>query len=70
MIQGKRPLSFAAYKFLAQVLFESNKPEHVAAHTFLILQWNLIARAEYVVEAKIDFIWSQQDSIMFDIGMT
>ena len=70
MIEGKRPLSFAAYKFLAQVLFESNKPEHVAAHTFLILQWNLIARAEYVVEAKIDSIWSQQDSIMFDIGKT
>ena len=69
-IEGKKPLPFRAYKYLAKILFESSKPEHVAAHTFLLLEWNLISRAEYVVSAKIDAISCQEDAILFDIGKT
>ena len=54
LAEGKKPLPIAAYKELARILFESEKPEHVAAHAFLILAWNLIARAEFVVDVKID----------------
>jgi hypothetical protein len=43
--EGKRPLPFAAYKYLAKVLFESDKAEHFGAHTFLIIAWNYISRA-------------------------
>ncbi len=68
--EGKKPLSFSAYKYLAKVLFESSKPEHVAAHTFLIIEWNLISRAEFVVNSKIDSIWCHGDAILFDIGKT
>ena len=38
-----------------QRYFESNKhAEHIAAHTFLLLEWNIISRAEYVVGSKIE----------------
>ena len=70
LAEGKKPLPFAAYKLLARILFESDKPEHVAAHTFLILEWNLIARAEFVVDVKIDAIYFQNDAIMIDMGKT
>lgn len=68
--EGKKPLPFSAYKYLAKVLFESSKAEHVAAHTFLIIEWNLISRAEFVVNSKIDSIWCHGDAILFDIGKT
>lgn len=70
IVEGKKPLPLKAYMYLAQILFESDKPEHVAAHTFLILQWNLISRAEFVLESKIDAIIFQNDAMLFDVGKT
>ena len=66
--EGKKPLPFCEYKHLAKILFESDEPEHVAAHKFLLLEWNLISRAEYVVDSNIDLVYFQQDALLFDIG--
>ena len=66
--EGKNPFLFRAYKYLAQILFESDEPEHVAAHTFLLLELNLISRAEYVVDSNIYLVSFQQDYLLFDIG--
>jgi hypothetical protein len=68
--EGKKPLPLAAYKYLEKVLFESKKPEHIGAHTFLLIQWNLISRAEFVIGSNIDSIWCHGDAILFDIGTT
>jgi hypothetical protein len=68
--EGKKPLPFAAYKYLAKVLFESKKAEHVGAHAFLIIAWNLISCAEFVIGSNIEAIWWQGDAIMFDVGAT
>lgn len=61
------PLPFEAFNLLAQILFESEKQEHIAAHLFLLLEWNLISRAEMVVSALIDVICYNSDTIHFDI---
>ena len=42
----------------------------MTAHAFLLLEWNLISRAEYVVGAKIDSMWCSNDALLFDIGIT
>ena len=63
-------MPFRSYKYLAKNIFKSNVPEHVAAHTFLLLEWNLISRAEYVVYSNIDLVYFQQDAFLFDIGKT
>ncbi len=68
--KGKLPLPFVAYKFLAQILFERAKPKHIAAHTFLLLEWNLISCANMVVTALIDSIHCHNDAILFEIGRT
>ena len=70
VVEGKKPLPFQAYMYLAQILFESNRPEHVATHTFLILQWNLISHAEFVVDARIDSLLFQNDAMLVDVGKT
>ena len=68
--EGKNQLHFCAYKYLSKILFESDEPEHVAAHIFLLLKWNLISRAGYVVDSNIDLVYFQQDDLLFDIGKT
>ncbi len=69
-MEGKSPLPFLAYKYLGKILFESKSPKHVAMHTFLLLEWNLISRAEYLVDAKIDAVTVKEDAMLFDIGVT
>ena len=55
----EKPLTFCAYQYLAKILFESDKPEYVSAHTFLVLEWNLISHTKYLVEAPIDAVTSK-----------
>ena len=55
--EGKRPLSYQAYRELAKILFASDDKRKVAAHAFLTLEWNLIARAENCINCKIDHIY-------------
>ena len=68
--EGKSPLPFRAYKYLSKILSESDEPEHAAAHTFLLLERNLISRAKYVVDSNIYLVYFQQDAFLFDIGKT
>ena len=66
----EKPLSFKACKYLTEIPFESEKPEHVSTHTFLLLEWNLISRAEFVVNSKIDLILYSEDAPEFDMDKT
>ena len=68
--EGKKPLPFRAYCHLAKILFESENAEYIAAHSFLLLDWNLISRAEFVVGAKIDLVSAVEDALVFEIGKT
>ena len=54
--EGKRPMSFEVYKFIAKGLFESSKKEHVFVNLFLILNWNLMKRSENYVNMKVAHI--------------
>ena len=56
--EGKKPLNLRTYKYLAKILFKSDEQEHVAAHAFLLLEWNIISRAEYVVDSNIYLVSS------------
>ena len=58
------------YWLLVVILFESDHSEHVHAHTFLVLDWNLVSRSEYVVHSKIDLVSFENDSLLFDMGPT
>ena len=62
------PFPFSAYKYLAKLVFKSDEPEQVVAHIFLLLEWNIISWAEYVVDSNIYLVSFQQDALMFDIG--
>lgn len=57
-----------AYGLLTKLLFESNNPEHLYAHTFLVLHWNIVSRIEYVVYTKTNLVLFKNDSLLFDMG--
>jgi hypothetical protein len=67
-VEGKDPIPLAAYTYLANVLIKSDDPEHVAAHLFLLLEWNLISRADMVINANIDLVGMYNDSLCFQVG--
>ena len=66
--EGKREMSKSAYSALAKILFESEAKEDVFAHLFLILDWNLMKRAENCVDAKINHIYFQDDCLVFQFA--
>ena len=65
---GKDPLPLAAYIFLAELLCKSDDAEHIAAHLFLLLDWNLISRADMIVFSNIELIGMGNDCLRFEVG--
>jgi hypothetical protein len=68
--EGRDPFPFAAYNFLANILSASPDPEHVHAHLFLLLDWNLMSRADTVIQQNIELIGIRSDALVFEIGPT
>lgn len=67
-VEGKDPFPFPAYELLSGILFRSKDPEHVALHLFLLLEWNLMSRAEQAVDANIELVGVYNDALRFFIG--
>ena len=62
MPEGKDALSFQPYKRLAEIIFRNKKIEHIDAHTFLVLEWNIIVQAENCVRAKVEHVSFHRDA--------
>ena len=63
-------MPFATYRHLAEILNHSSNPEHVAAHLFLLIDWNLISWADGVISANIELVGMWSDALCFEIGPT
>ena len=64
--EGKEAMSFACYELLCKTFFEGKKDEYNFAHLFLTLEWNLIARADNIVNLGVsDLEWSDDSLIIF-----
>jgi hypothetical protein len=68
--EGRDPLPFAAYVYLAEILARSTDPEHVSANLFLVLDWNLISRADTAIQQNIEHVGMQSDSVVIEMGPT
>lgn len=69
LVEGKRPISFEGYKYLAKKAQSQNGDYTQAsfAHTFLVFCWNLIARSISVGNLMYCHITWQQDSLIIHI---
>ena len=61
-------MPLAAYVHLAQILSQSSNPEYIACHLFLLLDWNMVSRAESVVNAHIDLFGIYEDTLLMHFG--
>lgn len=66
--EGKSHMTIPVYEFICKTMFESAKPEHVFAHAFTVLDWNLMKRAENVVDAKIAHVFFSNDALAFSFS--
>ena len=68
--EGKKPMSFPVYELLAKKLFESTATDALFAHTYLVLEWNLMARSQNVDQLGIAHIEWRQDCLICFIAMS
>ena len=54
--------------YLAQILSCSKNKELFACHLFLLLDWNMVSRAESVVNAHIDLFGIYEDALLVHLG--
>ena len=66
--EGKGPLPVKCLQYLAEVLHRSKEPEHIAALFFLLLEWNLLSRADMVINAHIDLFGISNDALLCFVG--
>ncbi|KAL3778149.1 hypothetical protein ACHAWO_010885 [Cyclotella atomus] len=68
--EGKDPLPFDAYCYLADVLHRKKEPKYQEAHLFLLLDWNMISRADSVITSNIELVGMRNDALAFEPGPT
>jgi hypothetical protein len=66
--QKQDPMPYPAYVHLAKALSTSDKPEHTAAHLFLLLEWNMVSCSEAVVDQHIDLFGVYNDALLVILG--
>jgi hypothetical protein len=64
--EGKEAMTFQCYKLLCRKFLEGEKDEYMFALLFLVLEWNLIARSDNIVNLAVgDLEWSDDCLIIF-----
>ena len=61
-------MKFKANVELAKILCRSNDCEHMAAHLFLLLDWNMVLHAEAMVSQHIDLFGIYEDALLVHMG--
>ena len=63
--EGKRPMSFSVYENMCKNLYEGDDDEYLFAHSFLTMEWNLMARADNCVNMHVNHVQWQDDCLLF-----
>ncbi len=63
-------MPFEAYRLLSSILARSSDPEHLACRLFLLLDWNMVSRAENVVNQHMDLFGVIDDALLVYLGPT
>ena len=64
----KKAMSFDVFKTLYDVLHQGEGEDFLFAHTFLTMEWNLMARSDNCVNMHIKHIQWRSDCLIFYFG--
>ena len=68
IMEGKRKMSFQVYEKICELFLKSEGNEF--AHCFLVLEWNLMARSQNVVDSHVENVYFDNDCLVFQFGKT
>ena len=63
--EDKKGMSYEVYKRICEILFESDDDDYLFAHTFLTMEWNLLARSNNSFTLRVQHIEFKNDSLLF-----
>ena len=67
VFEGKLPLTFQGYRLLARALFTATPAQMLFAWPYLLLQWNLIARATSVAKLMMEHVSWEGDALLLTL---
>jgi hypothetical protein len=68
--EGKDPLSFSNYAWIAENMLTSGIREHTFAHCLLTLTWNLICRVNNSITVNAQHVSWSEDSLVIQFAFT
>ena len=66
--EGKRVMTFEVYEKLCEILYKGQDDEFLFAHSFLTMEWNLMAHSDNCVSMNINNVQFQDDALIFYFG--
>ena len=66
LYEGKKAMSFEVYKRLCEELCNGKVDDHLFAHAFLKIEWNLMLRSDNCVYMHVQHIQWRSDSLIYD----
>jgi len=66
--QGKKGMTYEVYKAMCEILFKSDDDDYLFAHTFLTMEWNLLARSDNCFTMHVKHVEFKNDSLLFFFG--
>lgn len=69
LVEGRQPLQFEGYDYLARIAVEKDKevPAAMTAHTFLVLSWNLMTRSNSTALVMYDHMSWHEDALVITV---
>ena len=68
--EGKKAMNIEVYKMMCKKLFESGHEDAALAHLYLVLEWNLMARADNIVYTHVAHMKDQRSVYLFILEST
>ena len=69
-IEGKKKMDFAVYQKMCELMFARAGSCWIFAHLFLVLEWNLMMRAENCADAHVSHLDWCDDALIFHFAKT
>ena len=66
--EGKKGMSYEVYKKMCEILFKSDNDDFLFAHTFLTMEWNLLACSNHCFTMCVKHIEFCNDSLLFFVA--
>ena len=59
--EGRRPIIFQTYEKMCELIYVGGDDDYLFAHTFITMEWDLMARSDNCVNMNLNIFQCQDD---------